>query len=884
MKAIIFVIFLIFAVSFVSIAYGTSVKLKNFENDLVAPFGIVVNIYQDDSKKLFRTIEPQQNPFVITDLPNNHQYSFEVIKNGIIATKTPLTTINSDVLEIFIPNEGGVKFKIRYNDNSEISGATVLVKSLDNKIWVNTKTSDTGETGRFWLQATNDESYYYSEILLEDDISFIYSPVHIPSGLPIDLDVKTPWPKQIDFIKVRVYKDNHLANNYDGEFFVELYNSDNQKISSVSVNKGNALFTLVPVGKYQFKVWHKPIGSDSFQIYSTYNTIITKNTSIDIFEQDILDKTKQNCKCVAFRLDDVQDYFLNKPQMAVIETFRQKNIPLTLGIIGGLIGSDSDLISLIKQGILDQTLEVANHSWNNSPITVYNKTQQEQLIKDANKMIFDIFGVSPKVFIPPENVFDTSTIEILKTNNFTHLSSSLNYDYPPFELSNSTFYRFPKVAQTAILDSNSNIWINENRTKIFSDIQNAMNNYGFAVVMMHPPDFAINDKGIYKNQVNQKMINELEMLIDDITNAGYSIVPISQINLDSEHIENVKKTHSSISTKPNCNCVAIRVDGVQDFWLNKVQNTLIDTLEQNNASFTLGIIGKFFGDDPMITSKINSTLRNNRVDVNLANMGWEFVDHSQFGITEQSASIAKTNERIRQLFGIYPKIFIPPFGQYDDNTVLALKQNNIVYLSSDTQKDKSNLALKSDISHIPYTVSATELLEDDPFLQGTISQKALKKIHSNLEQYGFAVISIMPTDIAIKENQNFQNTVDQTKLQTFTDILSAIKNDSLDFVTLDKIPEILWSKSLTIPSWIKNNAKWWSEKQIADSDFVSGIEYMIQNQIIIIPNLPDSESSEAMIPSWIRNNAKWWANGMISDADFVNGIEYLVKKGIIRVR
>jgi len=37
------------------------------------------------------------------------------------------------------------------------------------------------------------------------------------------------------------------------------------------------------------------------------------------------------------------------------------------------------------------------------------------------------------------------------------------------------------------------------------------------------------------------------------------------------------------------------------------------------------------------------------------------------------------------------------------------------------------------------------------------------------------------------------------------------------------------------------------------------------------------------IPSWIKNNAKWWADGQISEDDFVGGIEWLVEQGIIKV-
>ena len=87
-----------------------------------------------------------------------------------------------------------------------------------------------------------------------------------------------------------------------------------------------------------------------------------------------------------------------------------------------------------------------------------------------------------------------------------------------------------------------------------------------------------------------------------------------------------------------------------------------------------------------------------------------------------------------------------------------------------------------------------------------------------------------------------------------------------------------------IPDWIKKNAEWWSMGQISDDDFISGIQFMIENHIIIIPNLPESAaSSDGMVPSWVRNNANWWALDKISEKEFVSAIKFLIEKGIIIV-
>ena len=37
------------------------------------------------------------------------------------------------------------------------------------------------------------------------------------------------------------------------------------------------------------------------------------------------------------------------------------------------------------------------------------------------------------------------------------------------------------------------------------------------------------------------------------------------------------------------------------------------------------------------------------------------------------------------------------------------------------------------------------------------------------------------------------------------------------------------------------------------------------------------------IPTWIRNVTKWWSEGQTSDSDFLNAIQYLINSGIIHV-
>ena len=99
-------------------------------------------------------------------------------------------------------------------------------------------------------------------------------------------------------------------------------------------------------------------------------------------------------------------------------------------------------------------------------------------------------------------------------------------------------------------------------------------------------------------------------------------------------------------------------------------------------------------------------------------------------------------------------------------------------------------------------------------------------------------------------------------------------------------PEIQQLTSEDVPIWVKNNAGWWSQELIDDSDFIAGIQYLIQNKIIIILDDQVVTSSETsyQIPQWVKNNAGWWSEDLITEKDFTEGLQWLISNGVIRVQ
>jgi len=72
-----------------------------------------------------------------------------------------------------------------------------------------------------------------------------------------------------------------------------------------------------------------------------------------------------------------------------------------------------------------------------------------------------------------------------------------------------------------------------------------------------------------------------------------------------------------------------------------------------------------------------------------------------------------------------------------------------------------------------------------------------------------------------------------------------------------------YAQSSTIPDWVKNNAKWWSEGQIGESDYIQSLQYLISQGIIEIPitkvsatevSLTDDDTAQSFIVRFFGGN------------------------------
>jgi len=80
-----------------------------------------------------------------------------------------------------------------------------------------------------------------------------------------------------------------------------------------------------------------------------------------------------------------------------------------------------------------------------------------------------------------------------------------------------------------------------------------------------------------------------------------------------------------------------------------------------------------------------------------------------------------------------------------------------------------------------------------------------------------------------------------------------------------------------------------------ESDYLE-VESSASTRTLIIPFFTNDQEIEILgtsvftsgptlveIPSWVKNNAGWWSEGLLNDSDFIAGLQYLISNGILTI-
>jgi Polysaccharide deacetylase len=267
-----------------------------------------------------------------------------------------------------------------------------------------------------------------------------------------------------------------------------------------------------------------------------------------------------SCNCVVFRLDDLQDYWINDTQILLMDSFIDRGLNLTAGLIMHNIGNDSSIIKKVSEGYKKGLFELGLHGWEHVNYTRLSEDEQRISLLNANEKMQRLFGNKSDVFIPPYNEFNNGTIKAMMKVNLKVLSSSLyeeenlnqgkdifidkgNNNYAStssptipnvndIEQARSPIvYHLPETNEFERYQNHT--WIKIPVDKILRDTFESIDNYGYAVISLQPQSFIKTDNAGRPNftmhEIDAHDLEDLSLIIDTLLNNKVKIVSFSDI-------------------------------------------------------------------------------------------------------------------------------------------------------------------------------------------------------------------------------------------------------------------------------------------------------------------------------------------------------------------
>jgi hypothetical protein len=240
------------------------------------------------------------------------------------------------------------------------------------------------------------------------------------------------------------------------------------------------------------------------------------------------------CKCVAFTLDGVQDYFLTNVQMDIIRMFDQKSANLTIGIIGNDFGLDTNMTSFIQNeipiGIKKSIIEVANNGWKGEDYATLPKDQQSDFINKTQARVDFLLKTQPLTFLAPYGNMNNDTLDALRDSNIRYAIAYSNITDVPIRFNESGLIVIPPSINTGQHNPVTDLYDPTPYDQLLQGIKQNITDNGVSVVSMQPLEFAQKNQTGYINQSDQEQIKNLGSLLESLKNMNIPIVTIRTLS------------------------------------------------------------------------------------------------------------------------------------------------------------------------------------------------------------------------------------------------------------------------------------------------------------------------------------------------------------------
>ena len=248
------------------------------------------------------------------------------------------------------------------------------------------------------------------------------------------------------------------------------------------------------------------------------------------------------CYCVVFALEDVQDYWLHSTQSALMDTFLSSGQKLSVGLVAGHLGNDPLILGKVRDGLAKGAFEPVVAGWHYVDYSTLSRQEQTASLIESNNRLDAVLGVTSEVFLPPAGLANEDTLLAMQRSNMTvlatdaagRLDSIWNAGYlVTNDISNGDGIRSSTIFHLSTLGYSAS-----SSSAVIDQIKGALQSRGYAVVLIHPQDFATMNPQThaYDDKVDASALSGLSDTINALKNQGATITSFSELaaRLDAE--------------------------------------------------------------------------------------------------------------------------------------------------------------------------------------------------------------------------------------------------------------------------------------------------------------------------------------------------------------
>lgn len=205
--------------------------------------------------------------------------------------------------------------------------------------------------------------------------------------------------------------------------------------------------------------------------------------------------------------------------------------------------------------------------------------------------------------------------------------------------------------------------------------------------------------------------------------------------------------------------VMIRIDDIQDYGMPspyaEPEKKLLQYHLAERVPALLSIIPSRFGRDPQLIDQIKEGLELGLFTVGIH--GWRHEPFTNLSLTSQLGDLQRGKNRLEAVFGIEVLSFVPPYSNFNEDTIEALKASGLTLMSSATYEGDIPRE-EGGILFVPQTVTTAEVVQNTDTWNQLSFELVTEQIEDSWISYGVAIMVVHPRQFVGSDSESRWNT------------------------------------------------------------------------------------------------------------------------------